>query len=157
MFPDAPSALGITRLDDEQAAYRSLALAEILCTQGYQADDTPDWIDFFGHARIVTDAVEVFRDLNKPEVALRWNGLAALPANQYTRCHGMRLAIVSTAHLQRGELDEALHAGRRALEVLRPVKSTRVEEHLKTPRTHLTGWHTVPEAQRLLRDLPAAS
>lgn len=145
------------RTGDEQAACRSLVLAEDLCAQGHRSDDTPDWIDFFGHARIVTDAVEVFRDLNKPEVALRWNGLAALPANQYTRCHGMRLAVVSTAHLQRGELDEALHTGRRCLEVLRPVRSARVEEHLKTLRAHLVRWHTVPEAQRLLKALPTAS
>jgi hypothetical protein len=141
------------RLEDEPSASRCLALAEDLCAKGHGAPDTPDWIDFFGHARIVTDAVEVFRDLNKPAVALRWDSMAALPANRFTRCHGMRLAIVSTAHLQLGDLDQALNVGRQSLDVLRTVSSERAREHLRTVKSHLVPWRSAPAARTLLSDL----
>ncbi|MER5942509.1 sporulation protein [Streptomyces sp. NPDC001928] len=145
------------RLGDESSACRALATAEELCVKGHGASDTPDWIDFFGHARIVTDAVEIFRDLRKPDVALRWDSMAALPANRFTRCHGMRLAVVGTTHVQRGELDAALHAGRQSLEVLRSVDSERAKEQLRTLRGHLTPWRTAPEARAFLRELSACA
>lgn len=145
------------RLGDEPSASRALATAEELCGKGHGAPDTPEWIDFFGHARIVTDAVEIFRDLRKPDVALRWDSLAALPANRFTRCHGMLLAIVGTTYAQRGELDAALHAGRQSLDVLKTVDSERAKEHLRTLGTHLARWRTAPEARRFLTDLSACA
>ncbi|WP_246040704.1 sporulation protein [Streptomyces cadmiisoli] len=145
------------RVGDEPSACRALATAEDLCVRGHGAPDTPEWIDFFGHARIVTDAVEVFRDLNKPDVALRWDNMAALPANRYTRCHGMRLAVVGTTHAQRGELDAALHAGRQCLDVLRTVESERAKEHLRTLGSHLARWRTAPEARPFLAELSACA
>jgi tetratricopeptide (TPR) repeat protein len=145
------------RLGDELAACQALATAEELCGKGHGAPDTPQWMDFFGHGRIVTDAVEIFRDLRKPNAALRWDSLAALPANRFTRCHGMRLAIVGTTHIQRGELDAALHAGRQSLDVLRTVDSERAKEHLRTLRNHLARWRSAPEARAFLTELAACT
>ncbi|MFI6349333.1 sporulation protein [Streptomyces sp. NPDC050560] len=145
------------RLGDERAACRSLARAEELCAHDRQGQDAPEWIDFFNRARIVTDAVEVFRDLGRPRAALGWDRLAALPANRYTRCHGMRLAVVSSAHLQRGALDEALAAGRQSVAVLRTVRSARAAEHLRTLGSHLGQWRNVPQARSLLAELRPAS
>ncbi|CQR60159.1 sporulation protein [Streptomyces leeuwenhoekii] len=144
------------RLGDAAAACRCLATAEDLCAKGHGAPDTPEWMDFFGHGRIVTDAVEIFRDLGRPQVALRWDRMTALPANRFTRCHGMRLAIVGTAHAQRGELDEAVHAGCHSLAVLRSVDSERAKEHLRALRVHLAPWRSAPQVRGLLAELPAA-
>jgi hypothetical protein len=82
--------------------------------------------------------------------------MAALPANRYTRCYGMRLAVVGSAHLQRGELEEGLKAGRRSMAVLTTVRSERAREHLRTYATHLARWKSHPAAQQFLHALAAA-
>ena len=71
---------------NERSASLSLAAAEQLCDRARRAPDTPRWIGFFSQARIVTDTVEDYRDLHRPQVALRWDAMTALPANRCTRC-----------------------------------------------------------------------
>lgn len=89
---------------NERSASLSLAAAEQLCDRARRAPDTPRWIGFFSQARIVTDTVEDYRDLHRPQVALRWDAMTALPANRCTRCQACgrpSQLIVSTANSKR--------------------------------------------------------
>ncbi|MFG3024496.1 hypothetical protein ACGFZQ_39275 [Streptomyces sp. NPDC048254] len=77
------------------------------------------------------DAVEIHRDLNLPAAALRWNAQATpMSASDYTRSVGLRMTVLATAHLQRGDLDRALAGGQRAVVILGNVRSARATDYL---------------------------
>lgn len=155
----APRVLAFTKLIEARAHARegdakssSRALAESETLLGRAAEDSreePSWIDFFHHARLSADAAEIFRDLKNPKAALAWNQRAtAMPTGVFTRSVGMRLAIVGTAHLQSGDLDQGLALGNRSVDILARVRSSRAKDYVTEFTTALTPWQREP----LVRD-----
>lgn len=114
------------------------------------------------HARLAADATEVHRDLEDPKGAFAWNALATpMPADRFTRATGIRVAVLSTSHLQNRELERGLTAANTSLRILSNVHSTRAHSYLHDVTRALAPWKGNPEVadliQRTRTELPAAA
>ena len=157
----APRVLAFTRLiearahgraGDARAAAHAVAQCEALLerAEDHPAGE-PSWISYMTCARMAADTTEVFRDLNRPAEALRWNArAAAMPPGTYTRAVGIRLAVVGSAHLQAGRLDEGLALGHQAVDILTRVRSTRALDYVRDYTDSLNRWKSETSAQDLI-------
>lgn len=128
---------------DAPAAAAALSRCEQLVDAAETDPRDPDWLAYLTRARVAADAAEVYRDLNRPTEALRWNlQAAAMPAADFSRAVGIRHAVIATAHLQQRNLEPGLEAGERALTILSNVQSTRSRTYLRTLTTTLNPWRT---------------
>ncbi|MFD6465213.1 sporulation protein [Streptomyces goshikiensis] len=126
---------------DARSAGRALATAEQLLSSIRPGTHDPAEISYLTHARISTDAVEICRDLGDLKSALRWSSQAdAMPVGVYTRAVGIRLAILSSAHIKAGELDQGLVLGERAVSILSQVQSTRARDYVRQVNDSLQPW-----------------
>jgi hypothetical protein len=135
------------RAGDRRAAGHALATADTLLGQADQhRGDDPAWIDFFTHARLAADAVEIHRDLGLPAPARRWNNEAASPTDAFARSYGLRLTVLASTHLQgpAPDLDAALHHGNQAIDVLTRVASARAADYAHQLADQLQPWHRQP-------------
>ncbi|MEU9153659.1 sporulation protein [Streptomyces sp. NPDC048417] len=134
------------RLGDRRAAAAALADSERLLERADTAPGPePSWIRYYTPARMSADAVEIHRDLNLPAAALRWNERATpMSARDFTRSVGLRMTLVATAHLQRGELDRALVDGQRAIVILSSVRSARAADYLTDVVRAMAPWRRDP-------------
>ena len=135
------------RAGDVRAAGRALATSDTLLGQADKhPGDDPAWIDFFTHARLAADAVEIHRDLGLPAPAWRWNAEAAMPTDTFARSHGLRLTVLASTHLQGSspDLDAAIHHGDRAIDVLAHIASARAAEYAHQLANQLQPWHHEP-------------
>jgi hypothetical protein len=157
----APRVLAFTRLiearahgraGDARAAAKAVAQCEQLLDRAEEhPDGEPAWISYMTHARMSADTTEVFRDLHRPAEALAWNDRAAtMSADVFTRSVGMRFAIVGSAHLQAGRLDEGLDMGHRAVDILSRVQSTRALDYVRDYTAALRRWKAEIPVQDLL-------
>lgn len=129
------------RAGDARAAGTALARSENLLDSIQPGSPDPDWLSYFTHARLAADATEIHRDLGQPQAAFSWNTQAdAMPADQFTRAVGIRLAVLAGSHLQDNDLDQSLTLGTRALDVLHTVSSTRAHGYLREYVTTLEPW-----------------
>ncbi|MEU6784650.1 sporulation protein [Nonomuraea angiospora] len=135
------------RAHASRAAGLALAQAETLLSQARPDDPDPGWIDFFTYARLAADATEIHRDLQMPHMVMRFEELATMPADAYTRSCGMRNAIVGSAHLEARRLDEGLHFGHRAVDILSQVASTRSLTYVRHFLEALKPWNAETCAQ----------
>ncbi|MFE9404045.1 sporulation protein [Streptomyces sp. NPDC006530] len=120
------------RVGDARSASAALAASERMLERASRQGEAPRWIDFLTHPRLASDAAEVYRDLGNPRACLAWNRQAtAMATDTFTRSVGMQEAIVATAHLQNGDLDESLKLGHRSIDVLRVVKSSRARGYVR--------------------------
>lgn len=146
----APRVLGFAKLaearahgraGDAKAAGAALARSEDLLDSIRPGGHDPDWLSYFTHARLATDATEIYRDLGQPRAAIAWSEQAdAMPSGQFTRAVGIRLSVLASTHLQDGDVEQSLHVGSRALEVLHTVSSTRANGYLLSLTTDLEPW-----------------
>lgn len=135
------------RAGDRRAAGHALATSDTLLARADQRPgDDPAWIDFFTHARLAADAVEIHRDLGLPAPAWRWNNEAAMPTDTFARSHGLRLTVLACTHLQgpAPDLDVALHHGNRAVDVLTRVASARAADYAHQLAEQLQPWRREP-------------
>ncbi|MFW5418889.1 sporulation protein [Nocardiopsis sp. CNT-189] len=134
-----------------QAAGRALAASDRLLDQAdARTGDDPAWIDFYARARLAADAVEIHRDLGQPAAALRWNEKATMPADRFARSYGIRMAVVSSAHVLSGDRDAALPAAHTSVDVLAHVASQRARDYLDDLADRFTPWQGDPEVGHLL-------
>ncbi|WP_316528378.1 sporulation protein [Kitasatospora brasiliensis] len=130
---------------DAPAAAAALSRCEQLVTAADTDPRDPDWLSYLTHARVATDAAEIYRDLGRPAEVLRWNEQAAtMPAGVFSRAVGIRQTVIATAHLQQRNLEPGLEAGEQALTILSTVHSTRSRTYLRTLITNLAPWRTEP-------------
>ncbi|MFF1482587.1 sporulation protein [Streptomyces sp. NPDC058301] len=123
-------ARALARASDGRAASTSLAAAERLLDAAHP-DDAPDWLDFFTHPRLAADAAEIHRDLGNSQACFAWHEQAeAMAPNAFTRSVGMRLAVVATAHLKAGDLEQSLALGHRSVDILQQVNSRRARDYV---------------------------
>jgi hypothetical protein len=140
------------RAGDARAASRALSTSDMLIHRANQrTGDDPDWIDFYTHARLAADAVEIHRDLGLPAPAWRWNTEASMPTDTFARSHGIRLTVLASTHLQgpAPDLDVALDHGNRAVDVLARVASTRATDYARDLLDRLQPWWTEPSVVEL--------
>lgn len=151
------------RTGDGRAAARALATSELLLGKADKhAGDDPDWIDFYTHARLAADAVEIHRDLGLPAAAWRWNTEALTPTGTFARSHGLRLTVLACTHLQgqSPDLEAALDQGNRAVNVLARVASARATDYARDLLDRLQRWKPEPGvadlAHRIRHELTTA-
>lgn len=151
------------RAGDATAAGRALAASDTLLNQAANhPGDDPTWIDFYTHARLAADAVEIHRDLGLPAPALRWNTEAAMPTDTFARSFGLRLVVLAGTRLlgQHPDLDAALAQGNQAVDVLARVSSARATDYANDLLHRLQPWKPEPGvadlAHRIRTELTAA-
>ncbi|NUS23322.1 MAG: sporulation protein [Streptomyces sp.] len=119
------------RASDGPAAATALAAAERLLDAA-RPGTAPEWLDFFTHPRLAADAAEIHRDLGHIRACFTWHEQAeAMAPNAFTRSVGMRLAVVATAHLKAGDLEQSLALGHRSVDVLQRVDSHRARDYVQ--------------------------
>lgn len=145
-FAKLAQARAHAREGDARAAGAALALSESLLDSIGPHTQDPEWLAYFTHARLATDATEIYRDLANPKAALTWARQAdAMPAGRFTRAVGIRLAVLATSHLQARDLTQGLQLGSQALQVLRKVHSSRAHGYVRDITTALGPWRTEPQ------------
>lgn len=128
---------------DARSASRALATAEQLFSSIRPGTRDPKELGYLTHARISTDAVEICRDLGDLKAALRWSKQAdAMPIGVYTRAVGIRLAVLSSAHIKAGELHQGLVLGERAVGILSRVQSRRARDYVRQVNDSLQPWRS---------------
>ena len=85
----------------------------------------------------------VYRDLRRPEPALRWHTHTGRP-ERYPRAAGLNYTVAASAHLHAGRLEEALAVGHHALDLLHGVASARAGDYLRVVLTQLGPWRREP-------------
>ncbi|WP_037602399.1 hypothetical protein [Streptacidiphilus rugosus] len=119
------------RAGNAVACAAALAAAESWLERARSGDPDPAWIDFYTWDRLAADAAEGFRDLGMPGKVREFTERAlARPTEEYVRSHGLRLIVSAMAELDEGELERAVAAGNRALDVAGRISSQRTREYL---------------------------
>ncbi|MFJ4623638.1 sporulation protein [Streptomyces sp. NPDC088812] len=141
-FAKLAEARAYGRAGDPKAAGAALTHSEdLLGSIRPDSARDPEWLSYLTHARLAADATEIYRDLGQPQAAITWNEQAdAMPPGRFTRAVGIRLSILASTHLQDGDLEQSLHVGSRALEVLRTVSSARAHGYLHSLTADLKPW-----------------
>ncbi|MDR3033873.1 MAG: MFS transporter, partial [Kitasatospora sp.] len=105
--------------------------AETALDRSRPGDPDPTWIDFFAYDRLAADAAECFRDLGVPSKVRQFTREAlARPTEGFVRSHGLRLVVSAMAEAEAGDLDAAVAAGERAVEVAGRISSHRSREYM---------------------------
>jgi tetratricopeptide (TPR) repeat protein len=120
------------RAGSAHACAQALAAAESRLERARAVDDDPPWIDFYSYDRLAADAAECYRDLGVPLKVRQFTAYAlASPTEEYVRSHGLRLVVSALAELDDGDLDAAVAAGTRAVEVAGRISSQRTREYVQ--------------------------
>ncbi|WP_030244228.1 hypothetical protein [Streptomyces sp. NRRL S-350] len=113
------------------ACATALGAAESALERARAGDPDPAWIDFYAYDRLAADAAECFRDLGVPSKVRQFTREAlATPTEGYVRSHGLRLVVSAMAEAEAGNLDAAVAAGERAVEVAGRISSQRSREYV---------------------------
>ncbi|AUY50351.1 MFS transporter [Streptomyces sp. CB01881] len=113
------------------ACATALGAAESALERARAGDPDPAWIDFYAYDRLAADAAECFRDLGVPSKVRQFTREAlARPTEGYVRSHGLRLVVSAMAEAEAGNLDAAVAAGERAVEVAGRISSQRSREYV---------------------------
>jgi tetratricopeptide (TPR) repeat protein len=109
----------------------ALAAAESALERSRAGDPDPAWLDFYAYDRLAADAAECFRDLGMPAKVRQFTQEAlAQPTEGFVRSHGLRLVVSAIAEAEAGNLDAAVAAGERAVEVAGRISSQRSREYV---------------------------
>ncbi|GAA4860260.1 MFS transporter [Kitasatospora sp. NPDC048365] len=109
----------------------ALSAAEAALDRSRPGDPDPTWIDFYAYDRLAADAAECFRDLGVPSKVRQFTREAlARPTEGFVRSHGLRLVVSAMAEAEAGDLDAAVAAGERAVEVAGRISSHRSREYV---------------------------
>jgi tetratricopeptide (TPR) repeat protein len=120
------------RAGSAHACAQALAAAESRLERARSGDADPPWIDFYSYDRLAADAAECYRDLGVPLKVRQFTAYAlASPTEEYVRSHGLRLVVSALAELDDGDLDAAVAAGTRAVEVAGRISSQRTREYVQ--------------------------
>ncbi|MFD7901765.1 MFS transporter [Kitasatospora sp. NPDC059722] len=113
------------------ACATALGAAESALERARAGDPDPSWIDFYAYDRLAADAAECFRDLGVPAKVRQFTREAlAKPTEGFVRSHGLRLVVSAMAEAEAGNLDAAVAAGERAVEVAGRISSQRSREYV---------------------------
>jgi hypothetical protein len=117
---------------DARRCLKALSDAERALGQSNPAED-PAWVDF-DEGGLAGHFARSFRDLNRPSEAERFATHSIdICHPRHLRTRMQRYAILATAHVQQGDLEGACAVGRRVLEEVHGLSSTRTLDDV----THL--------------------
>ncbi|MDY0814452.1 MFS transporter [Kitasatospora purpeofusca] len=132
------------------ACATALGAAESALERARAGDPDPAWIDFYAYDRLAADAAECFRDLGVPAKVRQFTREAlARPTEGFVRSHGLRLVVSAMAEAEAGNLDAAVAAGERAVDVAGRISSQRSREYVVEMLRRLEPF----QGERRVRDL----
>ncbi|MFJ8435044.1 MFS transporter [Kitasatospora sp. NPDC094019] len=132
------------------ACATALGAAENALERARAGDPDPSWIDFYAYDRLAADAAECFRDLGVPAKVRQFTREAlARPTEGFVRSHGLRLVVSAMAEAEAGNLDAAVAAGERAVDVAGRISSQRSREYVVEMLRRLEPF----QGERRVRDL----
>ncbi|MFB7382032.1 MFS transporter [Kitasatospora purpeofusca] len=132
------------------ACATALGAAENALERARAGDPDPAWIDFYAYDRLAADAAECFRDLGVPSKVRQFTREAlARPTEGFVRSHGLRLVVSAMAEAEAGNLDAAVAAGERAVDVAGRISSQRSREYVVEMLRRLEPF----QGERRVRDL----
>ncbi|MFC5668261.1 MFS transporter [Kitasatospora misakiensis] len=132
------------------ACATALGAAESALERARAGDPDPAWIDFYAYDRLAADAAECFRDLGVPSKVRQFTREAlARPTEGFVRSHGLRLVVSAMAEAEAGNLDAAVAAGERAVDVTGRISSQRSREYVVEMLRRLEPF----QGERRVRDL----
>ncbi|MEV0188957.1 MFS transporter [Kitasatospora purpeofusca] len=132
------------------ACATALGAAESALERARAGDPDPAWIDFYAYDRLAADAAECFRDLGVPSKVRQFTREAlARPTEGFVRSHGLRLVVSAMAEAEAGNLDAAVAAGERAVDVAGRISSQRSREYVVEMLRRLEPF----QGERRVRDL----
>ncbi|WP_328956138.1 MFS transporter [Kitasatospora purpeofusca] len=132
------------------ACATALGAAESALERARAGDPDPAWIDFYAYDRLAADAAECFRDLGVPAKVRQFTREAlARPTEGFVRSHGLRLVVSAMAEAEAGNLDAAVAAGERAVDVTGRISSQRSREYVVEMLRRLEPF----QGERRVRDL----
>ncbi|MFD7416907.1 MFS transporter [Kitasatospora purpeofusca] len=132
------------------ACATALGAAENALERARAGDPDPAWIDFYAYDRLAADAAECFRDLGVPAKVRQFTREAlARPTEGFVRSHGLRLVVSAMAEAEAGNLDAAVAAGERAVDVAGRISSQRSREYVVEMLRRLEPF----QGERRVRDL----
>ncbi|WP_327068255.1 MFS transporter [Kitasatospora sp. NBC_01302] len=138
------------RAANAAACSAALTAAESALERARAGDPDPAWIDFYAYDRLAADAAECFRDLGVPAKVRQFTREAlARPTEGFVRSHGLRLVVSAMAEAEAGNLDAAVEAGERAVEVAGRISSQRSREYVLEMIRHLEPF----QGERRVREL----
>ncbi|WP_425833380.1 tetratricopeptide repeat protein [Streptomyces fractus] len=123
---------GWAGLGDQPSCERSLARAQALFARG-ASDADPEWMSFYGEAELEGLEAQCWSALGGwDRASLHARRAAALQDPHFTRNMALYTAELADDLARAGQPDESASAGLRTLELLRDVRSSRIEGMLAT-------------------------
>jgi hypothetical protein len=133
----AMEARALAAMGKEADTTAALITAERWHSQGNR-DNDPDWIRYFDFAELQAEFAHCYRDLGNAELASQHAEVSLREAGSiYVRSTSFVRAVLCTAHLLRGDIEQAIHEARTVVDIAGQLKSYRVVSYLDTFRTRL--------------------
>lgn len=133
----AMAARALASQGNEVETVQELSAAEWWMARSDPSND-PDWIRYFDLAELHAEFAHCFRDLGKPDAAAE-HAAASIETSEklYVRSLSFCRTVLATAHLQAGELEQALDTARGVVDTAADLRSFRVVSYLDTFRKEL--------------------
>ncbi|NEB75921.1 tetratricopeptide repeat protein, partial [Streptomyces sp. SID14478] len=123
---------GWAGIGDRRACERSMARAQALFARG-GSDADPEWMSFYGEAELEGLEAQCWSALGEwPRAVRHARRAAALQDPHFTRNTALYTAQLADDLARAGHPDESASAGSQALDLLREVRSSRIEGMLAT-------------------------
>ncbi|GAB3914660.1 hypothetical protein GCM10029964_126520 [Kibdelosporangium lantanae] len=105
----------------------------------------PEWIHYFDEAELHAEFAHSFRDLGKADLA-HYHAEASVreAGDVYVRSVSFVNTVLATAHLQNGDLEQALGIAKSVVETAGQLKSFRVVSYLDEFRARLASYSKEP-------------
>lgn len=146
----AMEARAFAAMGKEADTTAALLTAERWHCQG-DCNNDPEWIRYFDSAELHAEFAHCFRDLGNGEVSSYHADASLREAGSiYVRSTSFVRTVLSTAHLLRGDIEQALYEARAVFEVAGQLKSYRVISYLDAFRTSLDPYASNPLVKEFL-------
>ncbi|MDQ1248109.1 MAG: hypothetical protein QG597_2481, partial [Actinomycetota bacterium] len=124
-------ARALASMRDERGLTRAMRTAEGHFAQAAGHDD-PSWLSYFDEPEMLGEFAHCFRDVERPVQAIE-HATAAIETSDagYARTLAFVRLVLAEAHLQHGDLDQALRMASEALTAAQPLQSGRVVRYLQ--------------------------
>ncbi|NYI06987.1 regulator [Allostreptomyces psammosilenae] len=153
----AVEARGHGLLGDPRACAAELVRAEHALQRAQPGDETPPWAAFMDEAQLTDEFAHCHRDLEQYAAAARWaQESLRLRRPEYARSRMFCSAVLATARLGLGEVDEACAIGREAVRAAAALRSVRAADYAREFLRRLAPHRAAPAVRALDRELGAA-
>ncbi|HEU0086716.1 MAG TPA: hypothetical protein VFQ77_03560 [Pseudonocardiaceae bacterium] len=144
----AAQARAHAALGDPTAAVHAVLESE-RAFERIDAEDAPEWTRFIDSAYLAGQWAEVFVDLGRPVEAARFarRSISATADQNRARREALSQVALARAGLARRDLDAALRAAHRAVNLSTTVQSSRCLDAVRDLRSRIQPYHGVTAAR----------